>query len=132
MITLLLILFPALGGIICFYIRNEKAVKSFSILVSVVTLITALEGIYSTQQNLLHYDVAWLPEFNSRFTVGLDGLSKILALLNAVALPVIIISTYKNYYPGSNRFYALMFLCQAGMMGVFVSMDALLFYFFWE
>ena len=29
-------------------------------------------------------------------------------------------------------FYALMLLSQAGLMGVFVSVDALLFYFFWE
>jgi NADH-quinone oxidoreductase subunit M len=32
----------------------------------------------------------------------------------------------------ASNFYALMLLSQAGLMGVFVSLDALLFYFFWE
>ncbi|HEU4902763.1 MAG TPA: NADH-quinone oxidoreductase subunit M, partial [Flavisolibacter sp.] len=32
----------------------------------------------------------------------------------------------------SNNFFALMLLTQAGLMGVFTSMDALVFYFFWE
>jgi NADH-quinone oxidoreductase subunit M len=132
MIALLLILFPVFGGIAALFIKNEKAAKSFSILVSIITLITALAGIYVTQPDQLHYDVPWLSEFNSRFTLGLDGLSKILSLLNAISLPVIIISTYKNYYPNAGRFYGLMFLCQAGMMGVFLAMDALLFYFSWE
>src|SRR4051794_2886420 len=132
MIALPLILFPVLGGIVALFIKNERTVKSFSLLVSLVTLLTAFAGMYLTQSDQLHYDVGWLSEFNSRFTLGLDGLSKILSLLNAVSLPLIIISTYKNSYTDANRFYGLMFLCQAGMLGVFLSMDALLFYFFWE
>ena len=85
-----------------------------------------------TNTNQLHYDVSWMPDLGSRFTLGLDGLSKILALLTAISLPIIITATYKNTYPNAGKFYGLMFLCQAGMMGVFLSMDALLFYFFWE
>ena len=132
MIALLLIIFPVLGGIAALFIKNEKTVKAFSLFVSLVTLLIALAGTYLAESDQLQYDVAWLPEFNSRFTLGLDGLSKILSLLNAVSLPLIIISTYKNSYSNPGRFYGLMFLCQAGMMGVFLSMDALLFYFFWE
>jgi NADH-quinone oxidoreductase subunit M len=132
MIALLLILIPVIGGIAALFFKNEKAIKPFSIAVSIITLIIALAGVYSSQPGQLHYDIAWLPDLNSRFTLGLDGLSKILGLLNAAALPVIITSTYKNYYPDAGKFYGLMFLCQAGMMGVFLSMDALLFYFFWE
>src|SRR6185436_3198010 len=98
MIALLLIIFPVLGGIAALFIKNEKTVKAFSLFVSLVTLLIALAGTYLVQSNQLNYDVAWLPEFNSRFTLGLDGLSKILSLLNAVSLPLIIISTYKNSY----------------------------------
>src|SRR5436853_3468507 len=132
MIALLLILVPVIGGLISFFIKNEATVKGFSILLSIVILLLALAGVYTNQQGQLHYDVSWMPDLGSRFSVGLDGLSKILSLLTAIALPVIITATYKNTYPNAGRFYGLMFLCQAGMLGVFLSMDALLFYFFWE
>ncbi|HYK44597.1 MAG TPA: proton-conducting transporter membrane subunit, partial [Parafilimonas sp.] len=132
MIALLLILVPVLGGIAAFFINNLRTVRLFSIFVALVTLAVSIAGIFSSQTTQLLYDVPWLSEFNSRFTIGLDGLSKILSLLNAISLVVIIASTYKNVYANANRFYGLMFLCQAGMMGVFLSMDALLFYFFWE
>ncbi|MBV9963684.1 MAG: NADH-quinone oxidoreductase subunit M [Parafilimonas sp.] len=132
MIALLLILFPVIGGLITLFIKNENTVKGFSLFISFATLLLALIGVYSTETNLLHFDAAWMPDLNSRITLGLDGLSKILSLLTAISLPVIIIATYKNTYVNAGKFYGLMFLCQAGMLGVFLSMDVLLFYFFWE
>ena len=68
----------------------------------------------------------------SRFSLSLDGMSKMLCLLNAIALPIVIISTYKNEYRNAGSFYGLMLLMQAGMMGVFLASDSLVFYFFWE
>src|ERR1700755_3505160 len=132
MIALLLILVPVIGGLIALFIKNENTVKGFSLLVSIVTLLLALIGVSSHQPNQLHLDAAWIADLNSRITLGLDGLSKILSLLTAISLPVIITATYKNTYPNAGKFYGLMFLCQAGMLGVFLSMDVLLFYFFWE
>src|SRR5436190_2167971 len=132
MIALLLILVPVIGGLINLFIKNENTVKPFSLVISLVTLAIALWGVYTSQADQLHYDVSWLPDLGSRFSLGLDGLSKILSLLTSISLPVIIMSTYKNTYANAGKFYGLMLLCQAGMMGVFLSMDALLFYFFWE
>jgi NADH-quinone oxidoreductase subunit M len=132
MIALLFILVPVIGGLILFFIKKESAAKAFALLIGLLTLGIALSGVYSNNASQLHYDVLWMPDLGSRFTLGLDGLSKMLGLLTAISLPIIIIATYKNTYANAGRFYALMFLCQAGMLGVFLSMDALLFYFFWE
>ena len=68
----------------------------------------------------------------STFYVGLDGTGRLLTFLTALAFPIIFIATYKNKYKDPSSFYGLMLLTQAGLMGVFCSMDALLFYFFWE
>jgi NADH-quinone oxidoreductase subunit M len=132
MIALLLILVPVIGGLIALFIKNESTVKGFSIFISIVTLVLALAGVYSNNASQLHYDASWMPDLGSRITLGLDGVSKILTLLTAISLPIIFTATYKNTYPGAGKFYGLMFLCQAGMLGVFLSMDVLLFYFFWE
>jgi NADH-quinone oxidoreductase subunit M len=132
MIALLLILVPVIGGLITLSIKNESSVKGFSIFIAVITLILALAGLFSNDQSLLHFDASWIPDLGTRITLGLDGMSKMLALLTAISLPIIITATYKNTYAYAGKFYGLMFLCQAGMLGVFLSMDALLFYFFWE
>ncbi|HEY4148966.1 MAG TPA: NADH-quinone oxidoreductase subunit M, partial [Chitinophagaceae bacterium] len=78
------------------------------------------------------FNAEWLPALNSRFHIGLDGMGQLLCLLTAISFPIIFIATWNNTYKDAPRFYALMLLSAAGLMGVFLAMDALLFYFFWE
>ena len=61
---------------------------------------------------------------------GWNGTDALLAY--CISFPVIFIATWKTTYKNAGSFYALMLLSQAGLMGVFLAMDALLFYFFWE
>jgi len=56
----------------------------------------------------------------------------LLCLLTAISFPLIFITTWHRVYKNAHNFFALMLLSQAGLMGVFLAMDALLFYFFWE
>ena len=128
--VVLLILIPLVSGLITFFLKEEKAIRGWSLFSSIVTLLVALYAVSTNQQ--LSYDAAWLPTLGSRFSVGLDGMSKMLTLLTAISLPVVLLSTYKNNYKNSSVFYALLLLTQTGLMGVFVATDMLLFYFFWE
>src|SRR5437868_198224 len=64
--------------------------------------------------------------------IGLDGMGRLLTLLTAFSFPLILAATYNNSYKNASAFYGLMLLTQAGLMGVFTAMDALVFYFFWE
>jgi NADH-quinone oxidoreductase subunit M len=133
MIPVLLIVIPLLSGLASFFIKDPKAAKGWALLSSLVTAAISVSGLCLFNQPAnLHYDAPWLASLGSRFTVGLDGMGQILCLLNAVAMPVIFVATYRNRYQNPGAFYALMLLTQAGMMGVFLSFDILLFYFFWE
>jgi NADH-quinone oxidoreductase subunit M len=98
----------------------------------VVTLLTAVIGIYAMPASMHQFEASWLPSIGASFSVALDGMSKMLVLLTAISMPLILIATRNNNYSNPGSFYALMSLAQVGLMGVFVSMDALLFYFFWE
>ena len=133
MIPVLLILIPLVTGLVGFLIKNEGNARGWSLLSSIVTLIIALWGVsLANTSPMLAANVEWLPDLGSRFAVGLDGLSKILVLLTAVSFPLIFIATWRDQYKKAWNFYALMLLSQAGLIGVFVATDALLFYFFWE
>ena len=133
MIPVLLIAVPLVSGLLGFLIKSSGASKSWALISSVITLVVSLTGIalYNSNQHL-QFSAEWIPSLNSRFDVQLDGMGQVLCLLTAIAFPVIFISTWSDTYKNAANFYALMLLSQAGLMGVFLAMDALLFYFFWE
>lgn len=130
MIPLLLILIPLLSGLTVFLLKNSSASKSLALVASLVTLLLSVIAVFS--KGALTYDAAWLPSLGSRFSLLQDGMSKMLSLLTAISFPVVFVATYKNEYPRPAAFYGLMLLTQAGLLGVFLAADALLFYFFWE
>jgi NADH-quinone oxidoreductase subunit M len=132
MIPVSLILIPLITGLASFFLKEAGAAKAWSLLASVITLAVAVTGIYFLPEENLTHNVPWLSELGSRFSVSMDGMGKMLCLLTAVSFPVIFTAVYKNDYKNPGAFYGLMLLAQAGLFGVFVATDALLFYFFWE
>ncbi len=132
MLSLSLILIPLLSGVAAFFIKADNTSKRLAQTASLITLAVALAGSFIQSSSLLAFDVAWLPELGSRFSLLSDGIGKMLCLLTAISLPAIFIATEKNEYEKKGSFYGLMLLTQAGLMGVFLATDCLLFYFFWE
>ena len=133
MIVLSLFLVPLIGGLLSFFIKDEKGVRTWSLVVSIITLVIAVLGTrYIKTEDALQFSTPWMGTLNSNFSLQLDGLAKVLCLLTAIAYPVIFVSTWRTKYSKPNNFFGLMLLAQAGLMGVFTSMDALVFYFFWE
>jgi len=76
--------------------------------------------------------VAWIPQWGIHYRVGIDGISVLLVLLTTALFPLTILGSY-NYIALRNRaFYAMMLLLEAGVLGVFISLDLFLFFMFWE
>ena len=133
MIALLLILIPLLTGIAAFFLKKENSAKSWALFSSIITLAVSLLGLtFLNKADLLQFKCDWLPGLGSSFSIRLDGMGQLLCLLTAISFPLIFISTWHRSYKNAHNFFALMLLSQAGLMGVFLAMDALLFYFFWE
>lgn len=131
----LLIWFPLVGGLISFFLKEERTVKAWSLFSSLLTLGLFVTSLFFTGRD--HYllnavSYIWLPEMGSSFTLVLDGMSRLLVMLTAVSFPLIFGATYGSSYRNPNAFYGLMLLTQTGLMGVFMAMDAMVFYFFWE
>ena len=134
MIPVLLIAIPLVCGLVGFFIRNAGTAKGWSLFASFLSLAVSLWGLSLGKHSpMLSADLPWVPDLGTRFAVSIDGMGQILTLLTAVSFPIIFIATWRDEYRGKSwNFYALMLLSQAGLMGVFLAMDALLFYFFWE
>lgn len=123
------LLIPILTAIVLLFIKKDTLASQTAITASIATLALAVFLAYNKVET---FDLNWLPSLNSRFTLQADGLAKILILLTAISLPAILIASDKNEYKQKNIFLSLLLFTQAGLMGVFLAGDALLFYFFWE
>ena len=132
MIALLLILVPLIGGLVTFFLKQEKQAKTWSFLVSLVSLAAITYSLIANNEEARSFTAAWLPQLGASFALKMDGASTLLCLLGALSYPVIFASTWKSTYSSPNSFYGLMLLAQAGILGVFLAADGLLFYFFWE
>jgi len=135
----LLLWIPFITGLIAIFIKDAKTVKAFALFSSLATLAVAIISLCFTDvthhsEYIAYNNVSyvWMPYIGSGFSVGLDGMGYVLTFLTAFSFPLIFAVNYKTDYKNTPGFYALMLLFQAGLMGVFVAMDALLFYFFWE
>ena len=133
MIALLLILVPLLSGVAAFFLRTGNSAKGWALLSSFATAAISIAGLTILDKpELLQFKAAWLPGLGSNFSIRLDGMGQLLCLLTAISFPLIFIATWNRQYKNAHNFFGLMLLSQAGLMGVFLAMDALLFYFFWE
>jgi NADH-quinone oxidoreductase subunit M len=132
----LLIWLPLLAGIVSFFLKGQGSAKTWAIVASLIVLAVSVASLfyadstkYDSYNRVNYY---WLKHIGNSFYVGLDSTGRLLSFLTALCFPIIFISTQKNNYKNPAVFYGLMLLTQAGLMGVFVALDALLFYFFWE
>ena len=132
MIPVLLIAVPLLAGLVCFGLKDGAA-KMWSLIASLAVLIIAIIANKTAAGSAsLSFSAEWLTEFNSRFSVGFDGMGQLLCLLTGLSFPIIFIATWSEDYKKARNFFGLMLLSEAGLLGVFLATDALLFYFFWE
>jgi len=133
MIALLLILIPFLSGIAAFFIKKDSTVRSWALFSAILTLGVAVLGLTCyTAPRYLHFRTEWMQMIGSSFSIGLDDMGYLLSMLTAIAFPLIFVATWRRGYRNAFNFFAWMLLAQAGLIGVFLAMDALLFYFFWE
>jgi len=77
-------------------------------------------------------NVPWIKAINTNFHVGVDGLSFWLVILTTFIMPIAVISTWNAVEKRVTAFYIFLLLLESAMIGVFVSLDLLVFYLFFE
>ncbi|HSR39828.1 MAG TPA: NADH-quinone oxidoreductase subunit M [Phnomibacter sp.] len=127
------IFIPLLAGLLLFFVKQEQLAKGIGLVAGLATLAAVIYAIgLPAGSPALFVSKTWLGSINSNFSLLLDGPAKITTLLTAVSFVIIYIATWSNSYQNAHQYHALMMLTMSGLMGVFLSADALLFYFFWE
>src|SRR5882762_866069 len=77
-------------------------------------------------------DVLWIGSIGAHYHVGVDGISLWLVLLTTLLMPIAILSSWTAIHKRQLAYYLFLGLLAGAMIGVFVSLDLLLFYLFFE
>ncbi len=93
-------------------------------------LLTSAGGSFATFRFVENY--SWVGSIGARYHIGVDGISLWLVLLTTLLMPISILSSWTAITKRQSTYYVLMLLLESAMIGVFVSLDLLLFYLFFE
>ncbi len=74
----------------------------------------------------------WVKDFNVFYQLGVDGISILMVMLTAFIFPVTILGVWNSVTTRIKEFYFLLLLLMGALFGVFLSLDLILFYVFWE
>src|SRR4029450_3760089 len=74
----------------------------------------------------------WIPIAGASYHVGGEGFSILLILLTALISWIAIVASWQEIRTREKEFYALLLILQTGLLGVFMSLDFLQLFFFWE
>ncbi len=119
-------------------VRNKKTVRYLALAISLIPLIATLvvwSGFAAAPADAAGYkfveNYSWYEAVNSNYIVGVDGLSLTMVLLTTLLTPLAILASF-GVNDKVRAYMALFLFLETGMLGVFLSLDLLLFFVFWE
>ena len=137
-LLLTLLLLPLVGSGLVFAWKNNSS-KYLALGIALVQMLLTFYILSDfdftpTVDSVLQHEInyPWSQFMKSSLHFGIDGMSMLLLLLTNILAPIIILSSFNESVNYRNTFYGLILLMQFGLVGVFTSLDGLLFYIFWE
>jgi len=129
---------PIAGAIILLFFNKEKenAIRWFGLIVSLAAFIVSLVIYFNfdlTKSGFQFiHQFKWIEKLNISYKVGIDGLALLLLMLTTFLTPLTLLSSWSSINKKVKEFTFFMLMLEAGMLGVFISVDLFLFYVFWE
>lgn len=134
----LLVWAPVLGGIWVLFAGDRQAgtARYLSLFVAALTFVISLVVYARFDTSLAAMQFvelrAWIEAFSINYHLGIDGISLLMILLNTFITLLVVIASWDVVQVKVSQFLASFLILEGLMNGVFVSLDAILFYVFWE
>ena len=132
-----IIFLPVAGAILIAFIPglSQRAIKWLAALFTFVPLALAiyLFAIFDRSLGGIQFEekFSWIPAINAHYHLGVDGLSlPLVILMTFLGFLVVLISWKIDLRP--REYFAWLLLLETSILGVFCSLDLLLFFLFWE
>src|SRR5687767_9873791 len=116
--------------------RREQHYRWIALVTTVATFVVSLlllRGLGGTGAEFrFEESVNWIGSIGATYHVAVDGISLWLVLLTTLLMPIAVLSSWTAIKKRQLSYYIFMLILEAAMIGVFVSLDLLLFYLFFE
>ncbi|HXZ34018.1 MAG TPA: NADH-quinone oxidoreductase subunit M [Terriglobales bacterium] len=128
---------PLAGAILLIpFPRRDRDIRFFALVVSLLDFILSLHLPVHIHRELAGFQFevnrAWITSPNIHYHLGADGISIWLVVLTTFLTPLCVLISWKSIQDRVKEFFILMLVLETALIGVFVSLDLFLFYFFWE
>lgn len=131
---------PFIGALIMLVIPKEKEdwLKGFALAVSLTSLAVGIGILFQYDYGLsglqFEVNVPWISAINTRYHVGIDGISLPLYALTLGIVVLCILYSWHHFPEPHNpkMFLILLLILETGMLGTFVALDLILFFVFFE
>ncbi len=128
---------PTAGALLLlFFPRRDRDIRLFALVISLLTFVLSLHlpaHLHRDQAGFqFELNVPWIPTPNIHYHMGIDGISLWLVVLTTFLTPLCVLISWKSIHDRVKEFFILLLVLETGLIGVFVSLDLFLFYFFWE
>ena len=137
-VILTLVTFIPLAGALLLLLlpRRNRDIRMFSLVVCLLTFLLSLHlpvHFHRAQAGFQYeLDHSWIPTPNIHYHMGVDGISMWLVMLTTFLTPLCVLISWKSIHERVKEFFILLLVLETALIGVFVSLDLFLFYFFWE
>src|SRR5580658_2806973 len=128
---------PIVGTLILFLIpsSNTTAVRWWANIVAFIGFLVSLPLVFQfdrTKDFQFVEKASWIPSIGASYHLGIDGLGLLLVMLTTVVGFIAILASWTAIQDRLKEYYAFFLILQTGMLGVFMALDFLLFFVFWE
>jgi NADH-quinone oxidoreductase subunit M len=132
----LLLFFPLLGAMVLWLIQDEDLLKSSALGIAMLELVLAGMVIFHFQPGTSAMQfterVAWIPPLGISYHVAVDGISVLFVGLTALLTSLIILYSWDTVRHQAKAYFMALLAFESTTMGIFVSVDLILFFVFWE
>jgi NADH-quinone oxidoreductase subunit M len=128
---------PLAGGLLLFFFpRRDRDIRRWAIFISLITFVMSLHLPVHFQRARAGFqfeiDQPWIPTPNIHYHMGADGISLWLVVLTTFLTPLCVLISWNSIHERVKEFFVLLLILETALIGVFISLDLFLFYFFWE
>jgi NADH-quinone oxidoreductase subunit M len=137
-ILTLVVFFPLAGALALLFVpgRQARAIKLTANLVTGLELLATLfilSGFDPASGDIQLIERSdWIKAFHVQYLMGIDGISLLLIFLTSLLTFIATLSSWAAVRDRLKEYYVFLLILEVGMIGVFVALDFVLFYVFWE
>ncbi|MBI5187997.1 MAG: NADH-quinone oxidoreductase subunit M [Nitrospirae bacterium] len=133
-----IIFLPVFGALLLLLISRsrESLIKWVALTVTIVTFILSIPLFTNFDKSTYKMQFVerhdWIPAWNIKYYLGVDGISILLVLLTTLSAILCVLISWNSIKIKVKEFYIAILLTCGAIAGVFCSLDFFLFYLFWE